>query len=190
MEADWEFELGGDSPLIDAAWSGFVDLRLQSQDVDRIAEVSQLAGLASALIHLNAESSPVWTSKCDIWCVDKFDPDELDAPREFAVKAVACYIDMLPKSDQMWESPGLAEKACRALCDRLRTDSLRACRADFVIRTARVMADKYTLGMTAYLTACGPTEDSAHAQLSSALAALVESVRAQGTGADAPPQLQ
>jgi hypothetical protein len=28
MEADWEFEVGGDAPVIDALWPGFVDLRL------------------------------------------------------------------------------------------------------------------------------------------------------------------
>ena len=27
MEADWEFEVGGDAPVIDACWPGFVDLR-------------------------------------------------------------------------------------------------------------------------------------------------------------------
>ncbi len=27
MEADWEFEVGGDAPVIEAHWPGFVDLR-------------------------------------------------------------------------------------------------------------------------------------------------------------------
>ena len=27
MEADWEFEVGGDAPVIEARWPGFVDLR-------------------------------------------------------------------------------------------------------------------------------------------------------------------
>ena len=29
MEADWEFEVGGDAPVIEALWAGFVDLRSQ-----------------------------------------------------------------------------------------------------------------------------------------------------------------
>jgi hypothetical protein len=31
LEADWEFEVGGDAPVIDALWPGFVDLRLPSR---------------------------------------------------------------------------------------------------------------------------------------------------------------
>ena len=27
MEADWELEIGGDAPVIEAHWTGFVDLR-------------------------------------------------------------------------------------------------------------------------------------------------------------------
>ena len=43
MEADWEFEVGGEAPVIEASWEGFIDLRnlrltqaqLPSQDIPR-----------------------------------------------------------------------------------------------------------------------------------------------------------
>ena len=42
MEADWEFEIASDAPVIDAAWTGFVDLKLQPERVTEISELSQL----------------------------------------------------------------------------------------------------------------------------------------------------
>ena len=186
MEADWEFELGGDCPLIDAAWPGFVDLRRYPERVHQIAEARQVAGLESALVRLNSAQSPVWTSKCDVWSVADFDPDELDALPGLAAAGAAMYLDLLPRNGRGWGAPENAEKACRGLCGRLEAISLRGCRVDLVIRNARVAADSYTLGVTAYLVACGPSRDSAKVQLSSVVEALVESVLAEwAEGGDA-----
>jgi len=41
MEADWEVEVGGGSPVIEALWPGFVDLRLYPE---RIGEIQEAAG--------------------------------------------------------------------------------------------------------------------------------------------------
>ena len=107
MEADWEVEIGGGAPIIDACWDGFVDLRFdprtrlgaflkQAQD---LPESANLPTLAEALVRLNSPRSPVWTSKCDVWPVldaADIDADELDAPQEDAIVAWACYIDLVP----------------------------------------------------------------------------------------------
>jgi hypothetical protein len=173
LEADWEFDLGRDSQLIDAAWPGFIDLRSHPERSTQISELSQLPALGDALVQLNSPSSPVWTSKCDVWRVEEFDADELDASPEQAIEAIACYVDLLPRSSHQWASPLLAEGICRALCAQIRVASLRFCRADLVIRRARVSAEEYTLGVTAYLTACGPTSVWASERLAASLAAIV-----------------
>lgn len=177
MEADWEIELGGDAPVINACWPGFVDLRQFPNRIVELPEISLLPALSATLLRLNdVHVSPVWTSKCDVWLVADFDPLELDAPPEAARYAVACYIDLLPRSDQQWPIPQLAIAASETLCARLHSAPLSSCRADLIIRRAFITPELQDLGITAYLTACGPDERTAFAQLAAALAAFADSV--------------
>lgn len=174
MEADWEFEIGSDAPVIDACWSGFVDLRRSPSAAWDLPEVSELPALAELLLRLNLPTSPVWTSKCDYWPAitpDEFDSDELDAPPGCADYGVGCYIDLLPKSEQQWHSPAMISAECKRLCDRLRTVALRCCRVDLVIRRAVIGADVEDTGITAYITACGATQANAADALQDALRA-------------------
>ena len=173
MEADWEFEIGGDAPVMEPCWAGFVDLRTAPDRVREIIEAQQLPGLAEALVRLNAEGSPFWTSKCDVFRPEEIDADELEAQADETVHRVACYIDLLPRSDHVWNLPLKAERACKQLCTRLRGILLRCCRVDLVIRRA-VVGDRNDLGATAYLTACGRTELEARARLGECLAASAE----------------
>ena len=173
MEADWEVEIGGDAPVIDACWEGFVDLRTDPSRIAEIGEGLHLPGLAEALVRLNAISSPVWTSKCDVWKVAECDPDQLDAEEGNHSCAVAAYIDLLPRSDQQWTFPAMAERACKYLCSALAAIPLRNCRADFVVRRAFITPTVTDLGITAYLTACGSSESNARWQLAAAVSAMV-----------------
>jgi len=179
MEADWEFEVGGDAPVIDACWPGFVDLRLSPERARELSEATQLPGLARALQALNGTGSPVWTSKCDLWASSEpqgFDSDELDAPPGCSAHVVACYIDLLPRTDLQWSLPHLAEGACRQLCSLLGAVPLRCCRVDLVVRTAFVNQGRIDLGITAYVTACGATLAEAKGALESALAAFAHAL--------------
>ena len=176
MEADWEVEIGGQAPVIQAQWAGFLDLRLAPESAAQLPEAAQLPALADTLVRLNAPSSPVWTSKCDIWSPDTFDPDELDAPRGERNCAIACYVDLLPRRDQPWSDPEDAIAACKTLCARLRYVALRCCRVDLVVRRAHIAPGFLDLGVTAYFTACGSTSADAAAALASALAAFVDSL--------------
>jgi hypothetical protein len=176
MEADWEVEIGGQAPVIQAHWTGFIDLRLAPERARQLPEAAQFAALADTLIRLNAPSSPVWTSKCDVWQPDAFDPDELDAPPGERNCAIACYLDLLPRADQPWPRPEDAIAACKMLCVRLRNVALRCCRADLVVRRASIEPGLLNLGVTAYVTACGSTSADAAATLASALAAVAESL--------------
>ena len=105
MEADWEIEIGGHAPVIDACWEGFVDLRHAPGRAAELSEARDLPALADALARLNGPSSPLWTSKCDVWRPESFDPDELDAPGRTGENAIACYIDLLPHSHRPWRDP-------------------------------------------------------------------------------------
>jgi hypothetical protein len=173
MEADWEFEIGGDAPVIDAHWNGFVDLRADPARAAELTECSQLPGLGDALARLNGAASPVWTSKADVFAPDPIDPDELEAASECARAALACYIDVLARDEQQWKDRGAVESACRRMCDLLHAWNLDRCRADLVVRQAFLGPDREGLGVTVYATACGTDTDGAKARLVECLDALV-----------------
>jgi len=184
MEADWEVELGGGAPAIEAQWPGFVDLRLHPERAWQFSEAAHLPALAEALANLNALTSPFWTSKCDLWQVvdlAEFDPDELDAPAGCSAHAIACYIDLLPKGGRQWTLPAEAAAACKRVCSLLRAVPLRCCRVDLVVRRALIAPGQKELGITAYLTACGPSSAEAAQTLEVALAAFARVLRGQST---------
>jgi hypothetical protein len=179
MDADWEFEVGHDSPVIAGRWEGMIDLRGEPQRVREIAETQMLPGLAEGLVRLNAEKSPVWTSKTDVFVPEEVDPDELSASSEDAASAIGCYVDVLMREGWTWDSAAAAERACRKICDRLKGIPLDRCRVDMVIREAHG-AGSNQLGATAYLTACGRTPKAAGDRLAECLMSLVdELVKAQ-----------
>ena len=190
MEADWEVEIGGDALVIDAGWPGFVDLRLAPARAAELSETHSLPVLARTLIRLNAPSSPVWTTKCDVWPLAEFDSDELDAPQETALHAIACYIDLLPITSGQWPSAPQAVEWCKALCVRLRALPLRSCRVDLVLRAAILAPGRTGLGITAYLAACGSTPNNAADTLQAALAIFVDAVAPEAPPAQTASKLQ
>jgi hypothetical protein len=187
MEADWEVEIGGDAPIIDACWDGFVDLRFDPRvrleayliRAQGLAESANVVGLAEALVQLNGRRSPVWTAKCDVWPVpdgDALDAGELDAPWDEAAHAWACYVDLLPKSDQQWITAEMALRWCKTWCERLQAIPLTHCRVDLIVRRAMITPDLMDHGITAYLTACGPSSESANAALGRTLATFAHTI--------------
>lgn len=179
MEADWEFEVGGDAPVIDALWSGFVDLRLAPELAWKLAEAEELPALAAALNRLNSQPSPVWTSKCGYWPQLKpgeFDPDELDSQAGSSHHAAACYIDLLAKENRNWSGQDRAEAVCKHFCSVLNLVPMRSCRVDFIVRRAMIIPDELNLGVSAYITACGATARDAQRTLESALALFADAL--------------
>ena len=135
--------------------------------------------LAEALVRLNGLHSPVWTSKCDVWPVldsNAFDAGELDAPQDEATHAWACYIDLLPKSDQQWITPQMAAHWCQAWCKHLRAVPQTHSRVDLIVRDALIAPELMDHGVTAYLTACGRTSEEANATLARALHAFANTL--------------
>ena len=190
MEADWEAEIGKEAPVIDASWPGFVDLRVAPERAAQLPEAQQLPALADALVRLNAPCSPVWTAKSDVWDPDEFDPDELDAPADAGTYAIACYIDLLPRTDQQWPTPADAIAAAKAISARITPVVLRSCRADLVLRRAFIAPARPDLGITAYLTAIGSTRMEAVSTLAAALRIFVDAVLRPDCTTDATSTLK
>ena len=171
--------MGGEAPVIETQWAGFVDLQRHPERAGHLPEVAQFPALGESLARLNAAYSPVWTSKCDFWPhleADEFDPDEMDAPHGCTAHAMGCFIDLLPKSDRQWALPEMAEKACKRICGLLIAVPLGCCRADLVIRRAIITLDVMDLGITAYLTSCGESPAEAAKTLESTLAAFADAL--------------
>ena len=170
MEADWEFDIGANSAVIDSLWSGRVDLRRWPDRAEELTEAEQLAGLAEALSALNGPSSPVWTSKCDVWDAEvEFDADELGAEASSAAFVTACYIDLLPSRPGVWATAEAVSDWCRGLRGSLQVEQLGRCRVDLVIRSALVGPGGSEFGVTAYVLGCGESRQGALAQLSKAV---------------------
>lgn len=180
MEADWEVEIGGDGPVIEARWAGFIDLRSAPERVTELEEAGKFPPLGETLVALNAPGSPVWSAKCDVWLQleeNTWDADELDAPADEAFYAAAVYIDLLA----IQETAALDEVFCRALVRALRTQPLTHCRVDLIVRRAWMSpilpdpleptndAALFSTGLTAYLTACGASEEAAQRRLADCL---------------------
>jgi hypothetical protein len=180
MEADWEIEIGTDAPVIDGGWVGFIALRTEPARVSEIGEAARFPALAESLVRLNATSSPVWTAKCDVWPVEAFDPDELDADRKAAVTALGCYIDLLPTDAAVFSTLDACAKWSQQLCLKLRSRPLRQCRVDAIVRRAFLTSESTGLGVTTYITGCGSNRSEATKSLARALAVLTSSVLATG----------
>jgi hypothetical protein len=181
MEADWEVEIAPSAPVIEAIWTGFVDLRRFPDRISEIEETRSFPALAQALRQLNRSissvDSQVWTSKCDVWVLEQLDPAEMDALIEESTVGLACYIDLLPRDVEIFKNFDRVEKWARSVVSQLRPVSRQCCRADLVIRHA-IMSQHEGLGITAYVSACGAGPDSAQSSLNGALGALVETVAA------------
>lgn len=105
MEADWEVEVGGGAPVIEAHWPGFINLRAEPVRITDVAETRAFPPLADLLLTLNSVGSPVWTSKCDVW-----EPEP---------GALACYVDLLPLRGEVFAEWERAEAFCRVLVKRM-----------------------------------------------------------------------
>ncbi len=176
MEADWEVEVGGNAPVLDADWPGLVNLRIHPERIGEIEETHDLSALVEVLVHLNESGSPIYTAKCDVWIVDGLDCYELDASEEDARFGMACYIDMVPEADAESASLDAMIRFGRTVCRRLREVPLRCCRVDIIVRRAVFFSELEGFGVTAYVTGCGASRERAESRLSATLSALANTV--------------
>jgi hypothetical protein len=178
MEADWEVEIGAQTPVIEALWPGFVDLRKSPGRVHEIEEARRFPPLAHALIRLNGSDAKatIWTAKCDLWKLQACDPYEMNAAVEESAQGLACYFDLLPRRGLVFAELPEAETWAQAIVARLRPIEIRCSRVDFVIRPAFAL-DVEGFGITAYLSACGKDTATAAGALEAALIVFADALR-------------
>ena len=175
MEADYEVEAGGEAPVIEALWPGFVDLRLQPERIGEIQEVAGVPALAELLLALNKTGSPVWTAKCDVW-----EPETAE---------LACYVDLLPVADMVFARWEQAEAFCREWVARLVPVSMPECRVELVVRQA-IAGEAEGVGVTAYLSATGGDRTCAAEALAAALVAFAGAIPCAATPEATATKLQ
>jgi len=181
MEADWEVEIGGGAPVLDATWPGFVDLREQPERIADITEAAAFPPLARLLCALNAAGSPVWTTKCDLW----EQPSAVDSEQ----LTLACYIDLLPCAGRVFAEWKQAEIFCRICVARLANLELPNCQVELIVRQA-LAAEKEGYGITAYCSGTGKDRESATYELTAAMDALADSILSPQAPTTKPSKLQ
>lgn len=164
----------------------FVDLRADPASIDQIEEARRHPGLKRALLALNSQDSPVFTSKCDVIQITKeeIDPLEYDADGETRC-GLAYYIDLVVRKSTIFCSFSAHEMWLREVVKQLRESAqVRSARVDFVLRAATVF-DCDGFAATCYIAACGDDFASAQRAWEPALDAVLRSLASVSSAA--PP---
>jgi len=176
MQADWEVEIGGGAPVIDALWPGFINLRRNPERITEIQEAAAFPPLAALLLALNSPQSPLWTAKCDLWQPEPGSLPEPDSDPDPAF-ALACYVDLLPAQTQVFAQWQSAEHLCREWVALLASVAAPHAQVELIVRQA-IAAELDGFAITAYLAASGPDESAAADHLAVAMSAFVRALPA------------
>ena len=175
MEADWAVALAAGDPVITVPWATskddprkckFIDLRVDGHRVDEIEEARSKPELRSALLVLNATTSPLWTAKCDAWTssvedgAEPFDPYEMAAEPGETAYGAGSYIDLLPRKISLLSSFEHQERWIRAVTETLRAIPASAARVELVLRRAE-LEGAAGFGVTWFVEGCGTTAQRA-----------------------------
>jgi hypothetical protein len=183
MEADWTVALAAGDPVITIPWAAseddvgkcrFVDLRLGAHLIDEIEEARAKPPLRSALLLLNAATSPLWTAKCDAWAssvdegAEPFDPYEMGAESGDTAFGAGSYVDLLARDVSFLASFERQERWIRAVTEVLRSIPASAARAELVLRRAEVEGAS-GFAVTWFVEGCGSTAQHAERRWAKAL---------------------
>ncbi len=183
MEADWTIALAAGDPVITVPWAAsdddirqcrFVDLRLDADRIDEIEEARSKPPLRSALLLLNAATSPLWTAKCDAWTssvdegAEPFDPYEMGAEPGDTAFGAGSYVDLLARDVSFLASFERQERWIRAVTEVLRSTPASAARVELVLRRAEVEGTS-GFAVTWFVEGCGSTAQHAEQRWAKAL---------------------
>ncbi|HVJ07103.1 MAG TPA: hypothetical protein VM554_01850 [Acidisarcina sp.] len=181
MEADWSVEIGEDLPRIVVPWAAegrrFCDLRSHPEDAATLPEAQSYPVLCQALMDLNAPSSRIFTSKCDVWQVGEGDLDwmEMESTVEDTKIGLTCYIDLVRRNELAFAPFSQQEEWLRNVTAALQAVPTRFARADLILRQLISHGDdgkdRDGFAATFYLTGCGRDEKAALHNWEMALAA-------------------
>jgi hypothetical protein len=183
MEADWTVALAAADPVITVPWAAsdddvgkcrFVDLRLGAHLIDEIDEARAKPPLRSALLLLNAATSPLWTAKCDAWAssvddgAEPFDAYEMGAESGDTAFGAGSYVDLLARDVSFLTGFERQEKWIRAVTEVLRSTPASAARVELVLRRAEVEGTS-GFAVTWFVEGCGSTAQRAGQRWAKAL---------------------
>jgi hypothetical protein len=183
MEADWTIALAADDPVITVPWAAsgdglrqcrFVDLRQDAHLIDEIQEARANPPLRSALLLLNAPTSPMWTAKCDAWTSSveegaaPFDAYEMGAEPGDTAFGAGSYIDLLARDLSFLAGFEHQEQWIRAVTSVLRSTPAAAARVELVLRRAEAEGVS-GFAVTWFVEGCGSTPHDAAKRWSTAL---------------------
>ena len=164
MEADWSVEIGGDAPVIDRDWPGWVDLQGNPDAVESLPEVCAFPPLGQMLHAMLQRCTSLEPTKCDAWMEGPADPWEFDSEPENSVCVAACYLDLLPLHLARWNAFAEVEEWVRAMTHQLGSRVCRNARVELVVREASTLQDS-GYGVAIYLAGCGASELAARTAL-------------------------
>ena len=199
MRAEWSAECGADDPVLVVPWHApegatpvrFIDLRENPYDLDQIPEAEAHPPLMQALRALNAPRSPVFTAKCDAWCMDADELagtlDELDREEEETAFGFLSYVDLLWRERSLFLSFHQSEQRVLRLCRLLEPLDHPYAAVDCVLRPAVVdlpgpaegppQRAQEGFAVSLYVKALGTDAAHAYEHWSRALAAAVTLLR-------------
>ena len=175
MEADWAVALAAADPVITVPWASsgddihtcrFVDLRQDTHLIDEIEEARAKPQLRSALLRLNAATSPLWTAKCDAWTssvddgAEPLDPYEMAAEPGDTAYGAGSYVDLLARDVSFLSGFERHERWIRAVTEVLRSTPASAARVELVLRRAEVEG-AWGFAVTWFVEGCGSTAQQA-----------------------------
>jgi hypothetical protein len=175
MEADWTVALAAGDPVITVPWAAsdddigkcrFVDLRLGADRINEIEEARAKPPLRSALLLVNAATSPLWTAKCDIWTssveegAEPFDAYEMAAESGDTAFGAGSYVDLLARDASFLASFERQGRWIRAVTELLRSTPASAARVELVLRRAEVEG-ALGFAVTWFVEGCGSTAQDA-----------------------------
>jgi hypothetical protein len=188
MRVDWSSECGADDPVLVVPWddpgnpaSYFIDLRENPYDLDHIPEAEQHPALMQALRALNANRSPVFTAKSDLWPMD---PEELEsvqlnldivpAPHGFV-----SYIDLVWCDRPVFLSIHQQEQRIQRLARLLDPIDAPYAAVDCILRPAFVdlTGPQEGFAVSLYIKALGADAAQAYEHWSQALESVVTVIR-------------
>ncbi len=198
MLVEWSAECAADDPVLVVPWSApagdpnlasFIDLRENPYDLDHIPEAEHHPPLMQALRALNANRSPVFTAKCDVWHMP---PDELEStqinldltPAE-APHGFASYIDLIWRDRPLFVSFPQQEQRLHRLYRLLEPLDHPYAAVDCVLRPALVdlpgpgLRFQEGFSLSLYVKALGTDAPHAYQHWSEALLAIVPILRSR-----------
>jgi hypothetical protein len=191
MLTDWSALCSPEDPILVVPWSdpatnvSWIDLRADPYDFDGIPEAVQYPALLQALRALNANRSPVFTAKCDVWSLAA---DEIGSLRlELGLEptdsraSIASYIDLISREKSTFASAAQQQQWINRFLRLASTLEHPTAAAECILRSALLDLEQPQEGyaVSLYVKALGPDRESVVQAWSTALVDVVSLIRAR-----------